>query len=216
MVEPVRKIAYCPHCGNQATQRLVHKQQYMEKAWSVSDGSEDEHVWSTFVAVCETCRHILLYDNPGDTHEDNEFNLCELEFPKSGRLHSSVPTSIAKVYEEARRIKAIAPNAFAVQIRRALGAICEDRGARKANLQKQLEELSEKGEIPPVLSEASDALRLLGNIGAHGVDESVHPLQAYGIDEFFRAIVEYVYVAPSKLMEFKRRMEGSKNDGTEA
>jgi hypothetical protein len=210
MVEQVRRVLYCSHCGNQAPQRLIHKQQYMEKAWSVSDGAEDKQFWSTFVTVCETCGHILLYDNPGDQFSDNEFHLCDLAYPKSGSLHPSVPKSIAKVYEEAHRIKSIAPNAFAVQIRRALEAICDDRGAKKNSLQKQLEELSTKGEIPPVLAEASDALRLLDNIGAHGINESVHPLQAFAVDDFFRAIVEYVYVAPSKLKEFKRKMEGFK------
>jgi len=178
----------------------------MEKAWSVSDGSEDKHFWSTFVAVCETCGHVLVYDNPGDQFEEKEFHYCNLVYPKSGRLHHSVPETIRSVYEEAHRIKEIAPNAFAVQIRRALEAICEDRNAKKGNLQKRLEELSSKGEMPPVLSEASDALRLLGNIGAHGINDSVHPLQASAMDEFFRAIVEYVYVAPSRLAEFKERI----------
>ena len=203
----IRKVMYCPHCGNQAPQRLIHKQVYMEKAWSVSDGSEDQHFWSTFITVCETCGHVLLYDNPGDQFEEKQFHVCDLVYPKSGQLHRSVPESIRVVYEEAHRIKAIAPNAFAVQIRRALEAIAEDRGAKKGNLQKRLEDLSEKGEMPPVLSDASDVLRTLGNIGAHGITESVHPLQAVAIDDFFRVIVEYVYVAPSKLAEFKERMK---------
>ena len=207
MADIVRKVLYCPHCGNRAPQRLIHTQKYLEKAWSSHDGFEDEHFWSTFVAVCETCGHVLLYDNPGDQFNDNEFQHGDLIYPKSGKLHSSVPKNIAEVYEEAFRIKAIAPNAFAVQIRRALEAICEDRGATKGNLQSRLSQLTEKGDIPPVLSEVSDVLRLLGNIGAHAVKESVHPLQAFALDDFFRAIVEYVYIAPNKLNDLKARMD---------
>ena len=68
--------------------------------------------------------------------------------PEAGHLDSSVPSAIVKVYEEAYRIKAIAPNAYAGQIRRALEAISEDRGATKGTLQARLKELSDKGEIP--------------------------------------------------------------------
>lgn len=212
MNENVRKVAYCPHCGNRAPQRLIHKQNYLERIWDSTDGSESEPLsCSMFVAVCETCGYLLIYDNFGDQLEDNQFYHCSLVFPQAGRLHNAVPERIAEVYEEARRIKEIAPNAFAVQIRRALEALCEDRGVKNGNLQQRLKNLAEKGDIPPVLADASDALRLLGNIGAHGVGESVHPLLAHAVDEFFRAIVEYVYVAPSKLQDFKNQMNKYKN-----
>jgi hypothetical protein len=112
----------------------------------------------------------------------------------------------------------LAPNAFAVQIRRALEALCEDREARGSNLQKRLLDLSEKGEIPSVLAEAGDVLRLIGNMGAHASDNSVHPLLALTIDEFFRAIIEYVYLAPKKMQDFREKMNaypgGLKNNGS--
>lgn len=59
-------------------------------------------------------------------------------------------------------------------------------------------------------------LRFLGNVGAHAVEESVMPWQVYAIDEFFRAVVEYVYVAPSKLKDFKDSLAKfkSKSGGT--
>lgn len=205
-MEEIRRVQYCPHCGNTAPQTLIHVQYHLEKSWSISDESEVEHSWSTFVAECNTCRHILLYDNAGDQLEPSKFHYAHMVYPKSGFLHSSVPSFITKVYEEAYRIKSVAPNAYAVQIRRALEAICNDRGASKGPLQAKLKELSDKGEMPPVLSEVSDVLRLIGNVGAHGVGESVHPLQVFALDQFFRAIVEYVYIAPSRLKEFKDRM----------
>jgi len=203
----IRKALFCPHCSNRAPQRLIHTQRYMEKSWSVSNGKEDMAPWSTFVAVCETCGHVLLYDNPGDQFEDKEFHYGSLDFPRSSHLHSSVPEAVSKAYEEAYRIRSIAPNAFAVQIRRALEAVCADRGETRGNLAAKLRNLSNKGEIPPVLSEASDILRLLGNIGAHGLSGSVHPLQAYALDDFFRVIIEYLYIAPSKIEDFRARMK---------
>ena len=142
--------------------------------------------------------------------EDGEFQNAELEYPEAGRLHVSVPQTIRDVYEEAARIREIAPNAFAVQIRRALEALCEDRSAKGRSLADKLKDLSDRAEIPPVLAEMTDVLRLIGNIGAHGIGESVHPIQANAINEFFMAVVEYVYVAPAKLRAFKERMESSR------
>src|SRR5205823_1359429 len=139
--------------------------------------------------------------------EEKNFTQGDLVFPPSGELHKSVPERVAKIYKEAARIKNLAPNAFAVQIRRALEALCEDRGAQKGVLQKQLKELAERGEIPTKLAELTDVLRLVGNIGAHASDEEVKPWQVYAMDEFFRTVIEYVYVAPGKLNEYKESLD---------
>lgn len=133
----VRRVAYCPHCGNRAPQKLIHKQRYLERAWDSDGGEADPIPWSTFVAACETCHNVLLYDNTADQLEDTDFTSGELIYPNAGQLRSSVPAVIRQIYEEAWRIKELAPNAFSVQIRRALEALCEDRGARGSNLQKR-------------------------------------------------------------------------------
>jgi hypothetical protein len=156
-----------------------------------------------YVASCETCDGILLYQSISNVLEDKQFNQADLVYPHSGDLHKSVPERVAKIYKEASRIKNLAPNAFSVQIRRALEALCEDRGAQRAVLQRQLKELADRGEIPSKLAELTDVLRLVGNIGAHAAADEVKPWQVYAIDEFFRAVIEYVYVAPGKLEEYK-------------
>jgi len=159
-----------------------------------------------YVAVCETCGEILLYRALAVPVEDKDFSLAHLIWPDPG-LHRAVPKVVTECYAEAAKIKNLAPNAFAVQIRRALEALCDDRGAKKGTLRHRLQDLASRGEIPPVLAEMTDALRLLGNIGAHATDQNVKPLHVLAIDDFFRAIIEYVYVAPSKLKEFRDRLE---------
>lgn len=63
-LKKIRKIAYCTHCGNRAPQELIHTQEYWERIWSSNDGKEAEPVlWSMFVAVCDTCSQLLLYEN---------------------------------------------------------------------------------------------------------------------------------------------------------
>ena len=209
--ENIRKVAYCPHCCNKAPQRLLHTQTYIRRIWGHA-GQELVRPGGTFVAECETCNQILLYDSPGgDTEEEFvEFVERNLIFPDTG-IDVSVPIPIARIYLEAKRIMWLAPNAFAGQIRRALEALCEDRGAKKGSLQVRLSHLADQGEIPDVLAEASDVLRLVGNTGAHASSDPVHPMLASAIDELFLAIVEYVYVAPRKLDDFRERLKQYSN-----
>jgi hypothetical protein len=105
-------------------------------------------------------------------------------------------------------VQQTAPNAYAVMLRRALEAICRDRGVAKSTLHDSLEELSKRGEIPPILAEMTTVLRQLGNDGAHAASRKVTVPLTWVMDEFFRAVIEYVYVAPGKLANFKARLDG--------
>ena len=49
-------------------------------------------------------------------------------WPAKGELHAAVPDRVKEVYREAARIKKLSANGFANQIRRALEAVCKDRG----------------------------------------------------------------------------------------
>jgi len=208
-MEPIRSVSFCPHCGNQAPQRLIHTQKFLGKGYGL-DGTlfVDDLPSAYFVATCETCDEIQLYISVADDVEDKRFTEATLIWPDAGRLHPSVPETVRACYQEAARIKNLAPNAFAVQIRRALEALCNDRQAKKGSFQQRLQDLASRGEIPPVLAEVTEVLRLLGNIGAHATEQSVKPGHVQAIDDFFRVIVEYVYVAPSKLKEFRDRLKG--------
>ena len=206
------RISYCPHCGNTGPHQLVHTQEYLERFWrGFSDPKEHrDEPFVEYVAVCQTCNQVLVYGGP----EYVSFNEADLEWPTVG-LHSSVPKRVRHIYNEASRIQQIAPNAFAVQIRRALEAVCIERGATKGNLVHNIQELAKRGEIPKTLAEASDLLRLIGNVGAHAGDRDVHPLQAHALDKFFKVIIEYLYVSPSMIQEFRAGMEKSKKEISE-
>jgi glutamate-1-semialdehyde aminotransferase len=114
---------------------------------------------------------------------------------------------VRRCYEEAAAIQRLAPNAFANQIRRALEALCRDRSAAGNTLAANLRDLAARGEIPAVLAEMTDILRLFGNIGSHADEANVEAGDVDAIDEFFRAVVEYVYVAPHRVSEVRARVE---------
>jgi hypothetical protein len=151
---------------------------------------------------CETCGDIALYQGL-----DNDPRTESLVYPSDVTLDDSVPAVVTSNYNEAKRIQAVSPNAFAVLIRRALEAMCDDRGIKPGVLQKRLSELSAKGEIPPKLAEMTSVLRELGNAGAHNSLQNVKVPQTWAMDQFFQSVVEYVYVAPHKLEEFKKSLK---------
>lgn len=180
-----REVGYCPHCGNDSPQRSVGAH---------SSGTDDPKGPTNYAfVVCETCDRVLLYQAGYITRTIAQsitpiFSVKDykLVWPNAEKLHSSVPNSVCACYVEAAGIKNRSPNGFANQIRRTLEMLCKDRGATTRILAENLKELSARGEIPSVLAEMTDVLRMLGNIGSHAAEESVEPEFVDAIDDFFR------------------------------
>jgi hypothetical protein len=197
-------VAYCPHCGNDSPQQVV----------TYYNRFRGRGEWSYYHLVfCQTCEAPLLYYcDPKRSKASERFTLKdkELLWPLATSLHHAVPPRIREVYEEAARVKRRAPNAFANQIRRSLEALCRDRGANGRSLNDCLRQLAANGEIPAVLAEMTDVLRLFGNMGSHDDDLSVAPVYVDVIDDFFRAIVEHVYVAPYRVNEVRSQLESAR------
>ncbi|HWA28858.1 MAG TPA: DUF4145 domain-containing protein [Lacunisphaera sp.] len=133
---------------------------------------------------------------------DEEPQLC---YPDSGILDSSVPLAVRKNYIEAKSVQKKSPNAFALLVRRALEAICDDKGvASNKPLKQRLDSMAAQGIIPPTLAEVTGILRILGNAGAHNSPKDVTIPQTWRIEKLFRAIVEYVYIAPKMVADAKK------------
>jgi hypothetical protein len=221
-MDTLTRIAFCPHCCNRAPQKAIAVHTCSETTWFESDdeGREEEvdYDGTYFVATCGTCRQLLLYwkqGNPDDKGPSGQlayFRQSGLIWPPRLMSGSAVPAPVAGIYAEAAVVKRVSPNSFAVQIRRALEAVCADRGASGHSLHGMLAELGRRGDLPPVLGEMTDVLRLLGNVGAHASDRTVRPSQVDALDEFFRAVVEYVYIAPEKLRRFREKLKGFGSD----
>jgi hypothetical protein len=94
-------------------------------------------------------------------------------------------------------------------IRRALEALCNDRKAIPGGLDKRLKDLASRGEIPPTLAEMVDVIRVLANKSAHTSDLRLSENDASSMDDLFRAIIEYVYIGPSKLRHLQATLQKS-------
>lgn len=217
----IQRVAFCPHCGNRAPQRLLLKHDYDHPYRSLvleEDGnsySEKEAGSSYFVAVCTTCDEVLLYNHYRHKVSAENFTHADLLYPEGIELERSVPSKVRACYAEAARIRRTAPNAYVVMIRRALEALCDDRGTRQGSLHNRLSELASRGEMPALLVDVTSVLRVIGNTGAHNSEAAVSPDLVWLVDELFRTVLEYVYIAPSRLASFRQRLEAANQIGRE-
>ena len=206
-MNPLDTPRCCPHCGN-TTPHVVLFQSSAPQTWYDSDGEPTEDRENRAPGLdyailrCTTCQDISLFSKL----EFDDWDLSTLRYPSDYNLDPCVPTVVASNYREAKRVQNISPNAFAVLLRRALEAMCDDRGVSRGNLASRLRDLAAKGEIPGKLAEISSVLRELGNAAAHYTAQRVTVPLTWTMDEFFRTLIEYVYVAPHKLVSFQKRL----------
>jgi hypothetical protein len=204
-MKDIYTVALCPHCGNKSSQKLIYTHKFFDE--------EVEWPFLHFFAMCMACKEILVYYSPDFDEIDKIFvkmEGVELVYPKSEDLPQSVPKAISNIYRKAVKLRKANPDAFATQIRRAVEALCKDRGAtRGKDLEKKLHQLKDMGEIPERLAEVTHMLRLLGNIGAHETAKVIEPSQVNTIDKLFRLLVDYVYVVPNELQTFNNSRKAS-------
>ncbi len=224
---PRYQLSICPSCPSDAEQELLFAvNDYEQPVTECGRIVAYQYWWTLSLFRCQRCNGTLLYSTetefPGpfylndDTWSDVDpeevveltaadfLRLSTLLWPTLGRLlPSSVPKNVCQIYDRALKVRA-EPNSFAVQIRRALEAICIDRGEPGRNLHDDLENLSKPGVFPPVVAEIAHALRDVENTGAHVKTHDVEDKQVQALDGFFHLVVNYVYEAPAKLESYRK------------
>jgi hypothetical protein len=200
-------IRRCGHCNNLTPHTLVNDFT-LPKVYDEVDGEPVIEEFKYILLQCGTCSDLTLAGGFG-LELPRQRSQWPTLYPESPDLPESVPGGIRLAYSEAARIRRQAPNAFAGQIRRALEAVCQDKNARGANLAQQLESLVGMSVIPPNLGEMTTLIRKLGNIGVHATGSHVSVWDAESIDDFFKSIVEYVYIAPDSVRRLRDRLERS-------
>jgi hypothetical protein len=206
-------IILCNHCGNVTPHNLATT----NTAQLVYEIDEDNHKYiepfDFFLYSCGACGDASLLG--GFRHEIKDKPVMPVLYPTGSKLvppshmlasGNPVPKRIIGLYEEVWPLRHKAPNAFAVQIRRALEFVCRDKNAQGRDLATKLRDLSAKGILPMQITNMTDLLRKIGNIGAHASEEDVDIWDAELIDDFFRTIIEYVYIAPAKIERLNQRL----------
>lgn len=207
------QILVCYHCANTVPQKRIGSYQG-QQLYEHIDGRRfgEDFVYDLY--QCPTCQGISIY---GDFLKYPIFPglAARLIYPRGSHLLPEphklasiecIPKRILKLYEEIWPLRHIAPNAFAGQVRRALEFICRDQKAQGTNLFQQLKDLVTRGTFPGYFAEITELMRRIGNWGSHAGEEDINFWDAELLDDFFRSVVEYVYIAPSKIERLKQRI----------
>ena len=201
------QILVCPHCGNKAPQEIKCTAFGTEEI-EIGGNTIDIKTYTIFVQ-CKTCLEASVYWDWEESNEPGNLKEAPLLFPSTKKF-SGIPKAIQDSYDEAKRVQKISPTAFAVLIRKALEYLCREQTASGNSLKEQLENLAERNIIPATLSRMANALRYFGNIGAHSTEVKIGSEEAGVMDDFFIAVIEYVYVAPEKLNKLSKQLKDKK------
>lgn len=199
----------CPHCEKPTLATVESEAQ---------GGGEHEPPYILELARCGTCGDpfLLIEEDYGDGWDGDP----AVAWPKQQRpLSIQIPEALRREHEEARQcFSSKAYTATAVMVRRTLEGVCFDQGMSGAGdrpkpLFKMLEQMKDEGKIDGRLFEWAQALRVLGNQGAHFTGTSVSREDAADGLALAEALLDYLYVLSAQFNAFKaRRAKTKQND----
>lgn len=135
------------------------------RSWNGDGTPSDNSTLKISFYKCPNCgQYTIKVNGIGTAVKDINTPIRPLSFAK--QYPEYIPKAIRQDYEEACAIVTLSPKASATLSRRCLqGMIRDFWGITKSTLYKEIDELKDK--IPADLWSSIDALRQLGNIGAH-------------------------------------------------
>ena len=195
-----RKI--CPHCRKPATQCLVSSAPYTALFWA-PEGAEIEERGVTFIATCNLCGQIILYDDLGEFLSEVDYQSGNISYPTMEWRHSAVPSVVREAYEVALQFHAGEPGAFVSRALSTLQSVCDAQGVdgNGQTLRDRIRKLAERGEIPDALANVADCLMSKVEGSALNTVQQMHAMHVFLFDQLVRAMIEHVYVAPAKLQD---------------
>lgn len=202
--ETRRPIVPCPHCANHAEHRVLYRHDFKDTFYDTEGKFAGNLEASIYFVQCKSCEESsLLYKCEAD---ENPTSLKDAFFlyPAAKTVASDIPSQIRADYDEARKIRKLSPPAFSVLIGRLLEAVCQDKQAKGKTLQAQIADLGNRNLIPPTIVEIANNLRTIRNYGAHYSETKIYIEDTELLDELLGTILEYIYVAPSKLKSIQK------------
>jgi hypothetical protein len=98
-------------------------------------------------------------------------------------------------------------DAAVVMARSSLQNALRDQHAEGKNLKQEINDLAEKGILPPIMRDWSNCVRELGNESAHPEPSQgqVKPQDAIDIVNFLDFLLEYLYTLPFRIKQYRDR-----------
>lgn len=174
----------------------------------------ESYTWVGY--ACATCQGLNIFGAFYGVDHDNEQLEQSRLHPRGADLlppahmmspNQPIPSRVLTEYREVWPLRQRTPTAFVGQVRRLLEFVCDDQGAAGKDLFLKLQDLTTKGVLPGYFKQITALLRRVGNMGAHASDTNLSVWDAELIDDFFRSVVEYVYIAPAKIKRMDMRLK---------
>ena len=220
--DSLRPSGLCPRCGKQSSfESAGSLPATFDSSYSIDYSGKKEQGLIDRVSslICRHCNQpiIVVEEQWIGEHPAKEGNFSGTVnfrgihwWPLPGaNLSTDIPDKIASVVSEAAgALYANCPRASVVMSRRALEAICVDKGETSGVLAARLDVLKSKGILLPTLADWAKEVRLIGNVGAHfDPIQDVELHDAKQLMSFLRELLKYLYELPAELA---RRQEASK------
>lgn len=210
---PREEIIKCFHCGNETPMQKVG-----EYSWGSRDlvESDIDFLFQYELFACPVCHRVTLRETYGDdtmvrylTNDQFEYDDEKtILYPINSLESKTIPAKVKGAYEAALKTKGIDKYICLIALRRTLELVLKDKGATKWGLKDKIEEIAEKGLLPDTLKEASSLAKLLGDTAAHDKEDlDIDQYDVEAIAEFIGYIIEYLYVVPDKINDYKMRLD---------
>jgi len=202
----------CPHC-------LVD---FHDNPRDCHIGKDPDGEWGILIRSCPRCKRLVLQlidatwgTNPHTGRHPIKVHETILIRPKVSN-RTPVPPEVAQDYAEdykqACLVLADSPKASAALSRRCLQHILREKaGVKKSDLANEIQEVLDGGRLPSHLAESLDAIRNIGNFGAHPIKSKssgevlpVEPGEAEWNLDVLESLFDYYFVQPEIL---KRKRE---------
>lgn len=199
--EPKEYLVECPKCNSKTLAKSVTRM-----IPEIADDPFLDH-WYT-VVECRVCYQLVLVEQLKDMPNAMR-KVPKILWPQFNQeLSDKIPEVLRREVSEARScFTSAAYTASVVMVRRTLEGICAEHGMKTSPLFKSLEQMKELGLIDGRLLEWAQALRALGNEGAHFTGNRVSRQDAEDSLAFAAAILNYMYVFNEQFAAFKKRRQ---------
>ena len=169
----------CPYCNRDTT--IALERTVRESSTLTLENADGRRTLATMFIVCPNpeCQKFTLIADlyksrradgggiPGHEELEDKLQHWDLVPPsRSRRFPDYIPSAILSDYQEASLIRDLSPKASATLARRCLQGIIRDYwSVNAARLVDEIEAINDK--VDPLTWDAIDAVRKIGNIGAH-------------------------------------------------
>lgn len=205
----------CPHC------RIA-----FHENWSLVTNSaicfDKKTATGIEYDICPECNEPVIKvisgpveDEDFSTDENNELILTyeKIVYPYSSEigLSEDVPEKYKEDFVEALALVNQSPKASAALSRRLLQKLLTEVAKIKgASLSVQIEQFCSRSDVPSIIAESVDAIRLVGNFAAHPMKDKntgeivqVEPGEAEWALDVLRGLFDYFFIQPARVQRRK-------------